>query len=136
MVDFDQEFFDSNRIVLETLDDIGEYTTTVDVWLSMHDQSEKDVIGSESFGYYELHLFDQPVEIVTSGGDMLDSFMGAVVFDSPGEMSTRETHAYTFPSKDEAQSFFESVKNDFYDFSMREEGEEYVDLGEIKGVLP
>lgn len=132
MVDFDQDFFDSNKIVLETLDDIGEYLTTVDVWLTMNEQSEKDVLGSEKFGFYSLHTFDQPVEIVTADGNVLDSFQGAVVYDSPGKLSERETYSFTFQTPEEAQVFFENLKEEFYQFGITEDGEDMVDLGELK----
>lgn len=135
MIEFDNEFFDADKIVFETVDDVDEYITTVDVWLAMHDESAKDVTGSEKVGFYELHVFDEPVQIVTPDGDLLDSFSAAVVYDSPGKLGERETSAFTFDSEEAARMFFEARKEELFEASMQEEGEELVDLGELKGEI-
>lgn len=131
MDDYDS-FISSNKIELQTLDDVDEYMSTIDLWLTMHDDSEVAVTGSEKFGYYALHTFDQPVQIVTPDGDVLDSFEAAVVYESPGRLQERETYSFTFPAKEQAENFFERMKDEFYQFSLDTDEEEYIDLGELR----
>ncbi len=132
MEDFDENFFSSNTIELQTLDDVDEYMSTVDLWLTMHDGSEVAVTGSEEFGYYALHTFDEPVQITTPDGDIIDSFEAAVVYESPGLLQTRETYSFTFPTQEQATTFFERMKEEFYKFSLDTDKEEYTDLGELR----
>lgn len=131
MIDFDQEFFDSDKIVLETLDDLSEYTTTVDVWIKMHEKSEKEVVGSNSFGFYTLHVFDSPIEVVTLAGAPLDMFQAAISVETPGDMSVRETGSLTFATEQKARTQFEEIKDKFYDFWMAED-ETLVDIGTLE----
>ena len=132
MDELPENFFDSNTIVLQTLDDVNEYMSTIDLWLTMHDDSEVDVIGSEEFGYYALHTFDEPVQIITPKGDVLDSFEAAVVYNSPGRLQTRETYSFTFPAKEQAETFFERMREEFYKFSLDTDEEECIELGELR----
>jgi hypothetical protein len=131
MIDFDQEFFDSDKIVLETLDDLSEYMTTVDVWIKMHEKSERDVIGSNTFGFYTLHVFDSPVEIVTLAGALLDMFQAAISVETPGDMDTRETYSLTFATEQEARTQLEEIKDKYNDFWMAED-ETLVDMGTLE----
>jgi hypothetical protein len=114
----------ANKIVLETLDDVYEYGNSVDTWVAMHESSEKEFIGSNTFGRYFLHVFDQPIDIVLKDGTVLETFQAAILVENPGELAVRDTFALTFPSETEARAQFEQIKEKFQEFWMDEEAKE------------
>jgi hypothetical protein len=115
---------ESNKIILESLDDIAEYGNSVDIWVAMHEESEKERTGSNSFGHYTLHVFDRPVEVSLTDGTVLDTFQAAILVQEPGDMATRDTYALTYPSEAEALAQLEEINEAYQDFWMAEEAKE------------
>jgi len=124
MAEFSDNFFESNKIVLESLDDLDEYGNSVDIWVALHTESEKEHIGSNSFGHYTLHVFDSPIEVVLKDGTVLDTFRAAILVQEPGDMATRDTYALTYPSEAAAMVQLKEIKEAYQDFWMDEEAKE------------